>query len=67
MNDSTADATLFSRIRYHVIVNPNRILGMKEAEGPRNYETREAAEAERDRLNGAAGLGAYLVIATSAL
>jgi len=37
--------------RYHVIVNPNRILGMKEVEVPRSYETREAAEIECKRLN----------------
>jgi hypothetical protein len=51
--------------RYHVIVNPNRILGMKEVEVPRSYETREAAEGECERLNGAAGSHAYLVIVTS--
>jgi hypothetical protein len=66
MNDSAAGTTLSSqRTRYHVIVNPNRILGMKEMEGPRSYDTREAADSECGRLNGAAGTGAYLVIATS--
>jgi len=36
--------------RYHVIVNPSRLLGMKKIDLPRSYETREAAESECERL-----------------
>ncbi len=66
MHDNPAAPAFASgRIRYHVIVNPARILATKEVETPRSYETREAAEGERDRLNGGAGGPAYMVIATS--
>jgi hypothetical protein len=51
--------------RYHVIVNPMRINATAEIQPPTTYETREAAENERDRRNAEAGDRAYLVIATS--
>ena len=49
--------------RYHVIVNPSRILATKEVELPRSYPSREAAESECNRLNGV-GNSKYIVIAT---
>ena len=45
MNDAAA-----ALARYHVIVNPSRILATKDVEAPRSYTTREAAEAECNRL-----------------
>jgi hypothetical protein len=51
--------------RYHVIVNPMRINTTAEIQPPCTYETRAAAESERDRRNAEAGDRAYLVIATS--
>jgi hypothetical protein len=51
--------------RYHVIVNPMRINATAEIQPPCTYETRAAAENERDRRNAEAGDRAYLVIATS--
>jgi len=58
MNDAVA-----APARYHVIVNPSRILATKDVELPRTYTTREAAERECNRLNGA-GVSRYMVIAT---
>ena len=64
MNEEAA-APKLALHHYHVIVNPTRLLGMNEVELPRTYETREAADSECARLNGAAGAHAYLVIVTS--
>ena len=65
MRDAQTAELAPRRPRYHVIVNPTRIAGVQGVEGPRSYETREAAEKECDRLNVAAGSHAYLVIITS--
>jgi hypothetical protein len=60
MNDAAA-----APVRYHVIVNPSRILTTKDVELPRSYATREAAENECNRLNGGAGTSRYILIVTS--
>jgi hypothetical protein len=59
MNDAAA-----ALARYHVIVNPSRILATTDVEAPRSYTTREAAEAECNRLNGGASTSRYMVIVT---
>ena len=66
MNENRADLLSHGRGPcYHVIVNPARIRAGSEVIGPRSYASREAAESECNRLNGAAGDHAYMVIATS--